>query len=213
MAKAEVLRSGTLLFQRIISALGTVALAVHRIAVNVESLSFMPGWGLSVAISTLVGQSLGAGRPDPASASIRRGLLIGGALMGAVDACFGLFGRAIASAFGSTPEVLDLARMAVQITAPEQPVLAAQFVLVVGLHGAGDIRLVGGRDAVLRVGGPPAGDYPGLGVSGSLVGQRCDVLPPLVIDDVAQGSAGDQHSASPPHGQDSTQIIGAFSAV
>ncbi len=140
MVEAVVLRSGTLLFQRIISALGTVALAAHRIAVNVESLSFMPGWGLSVAISTLVGQSLGAKRPDLAEASIRRGLLIGGALMGAVGVCFLLFGRTIAGAFGSTPEVLELAGMAVQIAALEQPVLAAQFVLAASLRGAGDTR-------------------------------------------------------------------------
>ncbi len=140
MVEAVVQRSGSLLFQRIISSLGTVALAAHRVAVNVESISFMPGFGLSAAISTLVGQSLGAKRPDLAEASVRRGLLISTVLMGAVGVCFGLFGRSIASIFGSTPEVLDLAGMAVQIAALEQPVLAAQFVLAGSLRGAGDTR-------------------------------------------------------------------------
>ena len=140
MTEAVVLRSGSLLFQRIIAELGTVALAAHRIAVNVESLSFMPGWGLSVAISTLVGQSLGAGRPELAEASVRRGLVISGLLMGGVGVLFGLFGRPIATIFGSTPEVLNMAGMAVQLAALEQPTLAAQFVLAGSLRGAGDTR-------------------------------------------------------------------------
>lgn len=140
MAEAVVQRSGSLLFQRIISALGTVTLAAHRIAVNVESLSFMPGWGLSVAVSTLVGQSLGAQKPDLAEASVRRGLLISGLMMSSVGAAFFFFGRPVASIFGSTPEVLELAGMAVQIAAFEQPTLAAQFVLAGSLRGAGDTR-------------------------------------------------------------------------
>jgi putative MATE family efflux protein len=137
---AVVLRSGSLLFQRIIAALGTVALAAHRIAVNVESLSFMPGWGMSVATSTLVGQSLGARKPELAEASVRRGLALSGALMSGLGVLFVLFGRPIASLFGSTPEVLNLAGVAVQIAALEQPALAAQFVLAGSLKGAGDTR-------------------------------------------------------------------------
>jgi putative MATE family efflux protein len=137
---AVVLRSGSLLFQRIIAALGTVALAAHRIAVNVESLSFMPGWGMSVATSTLVGQSLGARKPELAEASVRRGLALSGALMSGLGVLFLLFGRPIASLFGSTPEVLNLAGVAVQIAALEQPALAAQFVLAGSLKGAGDTR-------------------------------------------------------------------------
>jgi Na+-driven multidrug efflux pump len=60
--------------------------------------------------------------------------------MSGVGVLFFLFGRPIASAFGSTPEVLDLAGVAVQIAALEQPALAAQFVLSGSLRGAGDTR-------------------------------------------------------------------------
>jgi hypothetical protein len=54
-----------------------VALAAHQIAVSVESLSFMPGLGMSVAGTTLVGQSLGAGKPDLAQKSVRRVVAFG----------------------------------------------------------------------------------------------------------------------------------------
>jgi Na+-driven multidrug efflux pump len=60
--------------------------------------------------------------------------------MGGVGILFALFGRQIASLFGSTPEVLDLAGQAVRIAALEQPTLAAQFVLAGSLRGAGDTR-------------------------------------------------------------------------
>jgi putative MATE family efflux protein len=139
-AEAAVLRGGSLLFQRIIAALGTTALAAHQIALNVESLSYMPGWGVSVAISTLVGQSLGAGQLGLAETSTRRGLKLGLALMSGVGLVFALFGRPIASIFGSTPAVLDQAGMAIRIAALEQPALAAQFVLSGSLRGAGDTR-------------------------------------------------------------------------
>ena len=128
------------MFQRIIAELGTVALAAHRIAVNVESLSFMPGLGVSVAISALVGQSLGARRPELAEASVQRGLMLSAVLMSTIGLLFFFLGRPIASVFGATPQVLDLAGMAIQIAALEQPGLAAQFVIAGSLRGAGDTR-------------------------------------------------------------------------
>ena len=52
----------------IVVGLGTVALAAHRVALNVLSLSFMPGIGFSLATTALVGQAVGAGRIDEARA-------------------------------------------------------------------------------------------------------------------------------------------------
>ncbi|MGQ9895836.1 MAG: MATE family efflux transporter, partial [Roseiflexus sp.] len=52
----------------IVVGLGTVALAAHRVALNVLSLSFMPGIGFSLATTALVGQAVGAGRTDEARA-------------------------------------------------------------------------------------------------------------------------------------------------
>ena len=55
-----VSRLGMLAYVRVLSALGTAAFAAHQIALNGESISFMPGWGFAVAATTLVGQGLGA---------------------------------------------------------------------------------------------------------------------------------------------------------
>ncbi len=138
--EALVMRMGFVLFMRTVSALGEVALAAHQIAVNVESLSFMPGHGLSVASTTLVGQSLGADRADLAESSIRAAMRFSLVVMGTLAVAFALFGRSLAAMFGSTPEVLQLAGSAVQIGALEQLPIAVLMVLSGSLRGAGDTK-------------------------------------------------------------------------
>ena len=135
-----IIRAGSMAFTRIVSSLGTVPLAAHEIAVTVESLSFMPGFGFSVASTTMVGQSLGAKRPDLAEKSIRTSLKFALAIMGMVSLLFAFFGRQLVAIFGATPEVLDLAGLAVQLAALEQVSIAVQMVLGGSLRGAGDTR-------------------------------------------------------------------------
>ncbi len=138
--ESVIMRLGFILFMRIVSALGEVALAAHQIAVNVESLSFMPGFGLSVASTTLVGQSLGARKPDLAEESIRATMRLSLAVMGVLGIIFALFGPALAAMFGSTPEVLLQAGSAVRIGALEQLPIAVLMVVSGSLRGAGDMR-------------------------------------------------------------------------
>ncbi len=138
--EALIMRLGFILFMRTVSAVGEVALAAHQIAVNVESLSFMPGFGLSVASTTLVGQSLGANKPELAEESIRTTMRFSLAVMGALGVVFALWGPALASLFGSTPEVLALAGNAVRIGALEQLPIAVLMVIAGSLRGAGDMR-------------------------------------------------------------------------
>ena len=135
-----VTRLGFILFMRIVSALGETSLAAHQIAVNVESLSFMPGFGLSVASTTLVGQSLGADKPELAEESVRVSLRLSLLMMGALGVVFALFGSPIAALFGSTPEVLSLAGSAIRIGALEQLPIAIWMVTAGSLRGAGDTR-------------------------------------------------------------------------
>jgi len=135
-----IMRIGSLVFMRLVSELGTVALAAHQIAVRVESLSFMPGFGLTVASTTLTGQALGAKRVDLAEEGVRRTLRLALGVMGALGVLFALFGRQLVGVFGATPAVLDQAGLAVRISALEQPSLALLMVLAGAVRGAGDTR-------------------------------------------------------------------------
>lgn len=139
-AEMVIYRAGFAIFMRMVSSLGTASLAAHQIAVNVESLSYMPGFGLAVAATTLVGQSLGAGKEDLAEASIRRTMNFALVVMGNMALVFGLFGTQLVKAFGATPEVLALAGLAVRIAALEQLPVAVQMVVSGSLRGAGDTR-------------------------------------------------------------------------
>lgn len=47
---------------RIVAPLGTVSVAANSLAVTAEGLCYMPAYGMSGAATTLVGQSIGAGR-------------------------------------------------------------------------------------------------------------------------------------------------------
>src|SRR5690606_23995716 len=58
------MRIGFLAYAAIIARLGTTEYATHLICMNILSLSFAFGDGLSIAASALVGQNLGAKRPD-----------------------------------------------------------------------------------------------------------------------------------------------------
>jgi putative MATE family efflux protein len=138
--EAAIRQTGSLLFMRIVASLGDVAVAAHQIAVNIESLSFMPGTGMSVAGTTLVGQSLGAGKSDLAEKSATRVVAFAVAIMGMVGVVFALFGPAIASLFGSTPEVVAAAGAAIRIGALEQVPLALMMALSGCLRGAGDMK-------------------------------------------------------------------------
>ena len=48
----------------IVAPLGTIAIAANAFAITAESFCYMPGYGIADAATTLVGQSLGAGRKD-----------------------------------------------------------------------------------------------------------------------------------------------------
>lgn len=54
-----VFQGALMVFLGMITQLGTAAYAAHNVAIRIESLSFLPGWGYGIAASALVGQALG----------------------------------------------------------------------------------------------------------------------------------------------------------
>jgi putative MATE family efflux protein len=135
---ASLTQMGYLFFIKIVAMLGTVSLAAHQIAIRIESLSFMPGFALGVATTTIVGQSLGANKPDLARLSMRKNCQIALALMGFFAFIFLVFAKPMASVFHPEQDVLALSAYCVMIAAIEQPALAIYIVYAGGLRGAGD---------------------------------------------------------------------------
>jgi putative MATE family efflux protein len=135
---ASLTQAGYLFFIKIVAMLGTVSLAAHQIAIRIEALSFMPGFALAVATTTIVGQSLGANKPDLAMLSMKKNCQIALAMMGFFAFIFLVFAEPMAKVFHPEQDVLSLSVYCVMIAAIEQPALAIYMVYAGGLRGAGD---------------------------------------------------------------------------
>jgi MATE family multidrug resistance protein len=139
-AEQLLFRFGHMAFARILAELGTVAFAANQVAMNILSLSFMPGFGFAVAATTLVGQGLGAEDPDGAQ---RRGYTaygLGAGLMASAGLVIVLFSSQLMTVFTNDPQVVAQGTMPLRVVGLAQPLLAASMIFAGGLRGAGDTR-------------------------------------------------------------------------
>jgi putative MATE family efflux protein len=135
------LRGGQIVLTLVISGLGTAVFAAHTIVFNILSFSFMPGMAFSLAASTLVGQGLGADRPDLAEKfgweTSRLSRIFGGVM----GVAFFVLAPYIMRLYTSDPEVINGGVAALRIIGLVQTFQASQFVLAGALRGAGDTRI------------------------------------------------------------------------
>jgi putative MATE family efflux protein len=176
-----MLRVGQLIYTMIISSLGTVPYAAHQVALNAESLSFMPGAGFGVAATTLVGQNLGAGRPGDAEKAGRITRSLGMLVMSSMGLIFFLFPAPIVRIFSHDPEVLAQAVVCLRLVALAQPSLAVWMILAGGLRGAGDTRAIMKMVMVSFMGVRLGLAYVlslrlGLGLTGAWIGMVADLF-------------------------------------
>jgi putative MATE family efflux protein len=169
-----------LIYTRIIATLGTTALAAHQVALRIEGLTFQPGFAFGVAATTLVGQGLGANRPDlaqKAAVSAGRIAFVG---MTAMGVALMIFSEPITRLFINDNEVVDIGRKLLLIFGLALPALSVSLSLGGALRGAGDTRAVLGIMSVgvwgVRLG--PAyllAIVAGLGVPGAWLAAMTDI--------------------------------------
>jgi MATE family multidrug resistance protein len=80
--------AGFTAFMMIIGWIGQRELAATNIAFNLNTLAFIPVIGVGIAVSTLVGQRIGEGKPDIAEKSARKGFVVAGGIMLAFGALY-----------------------------------------------------------------------------------------------------------------------------
>jgi putative MATE family efflux protein len=123
---------------RIIATFGSDALAGYTVGIRVVIFALLPSFGMSNAAATLVGQALGAGKPERAERAVWKAGLYNLAFLGTVGLLFVAFAPAIVGAFTRDPEVAAHAVSCLRIVASGFPFYAYGMVLTQSFNGAGD---------------------------------------------------------------------------
>lgn len=123
---------------RLLATYGSSAVAGYTVAIRLVIFGLLPSWGLSNAAATMVGQALGAGKPDRADRSVWVASRYNLVFLGTLGALFVAFAPAIVSLFGEDPEVTHIASGALRIIALGFPLYAFGMVITQSFNGAGD---------------------------------------------------------------------------
>lgn len=139
MAAQSILMSGAQIVSIIIVApLGKVAIAANTFAITAESLCYMPGYGIGEAATTLVGQSVGAGRYDVCKSFAYMTVFLGMAVMSVMAVLMYIFAPEMIGILTPVEEIRVLGIQSLRIEAFAEPFFAAAIVTYSVCVGAGD---------------------------------------------------------------------------
>lgn len=122
----------------IVAPLGVVAIAANSFAITVESLCYMPGFGISEAATTLVGQCLGAGQRQLTKSFAHLSVKMGMFTMTVMGALMWIFSTELMQIMSPVQEIIDLGAQVLRIEAWAEPMFAAAIVCNGIFVGAGD---------------------------------------------------------------------------
>ncbi len=135
-----LMRGGYIASTMIVAPLGTISIAANSFAITAESFCYMPGYGIADAATTLVGQSVGAGRRKLAHrfAWITTFLAMG--IMGVLAVLMYLFAPQMMGLLTPDGEVISLGARALRLEAFAEIGYAASIVAYGAFVGAGDTK-------------------------------------------------------------------------
>jgi putative MATE family efflux protein len=123
---------------RIIALFGSVAVAGYTVAIRIVIFFILPSWGLTNAAATLVGQNLGAHRPDRAEQAVWRTGFYNMLFLGAIGIFFIVFAKPAVGLFVHDPAVAAIAATALRIFSCGNIGYAYAMVMLQAFNGAGD---------------------------------------------------------------------------
>ena len=132
------LSSAQVLLVRIVSGLGTTAIAANSLGVSAESLCYMAGYGVQDASLAMVGQAVGAHRRDMAKRIAWLCTGMGMAIMALTGVGLYVFAPALMGIFTADAAVIALGAQVLRIEAFAEPMFGASIVASGAMQGAGD---------------------------------------------------------------------------
>ncbi len=127
-----------IVIMRIVALYGTAPIAAYTIALRLIEFAFLPAWGLGNASATLVGQTLGAGRPDRAEKSVWRASRYNAIFMSILGLISVVLAPLIVGLFSSEPEVIRYGTSCIRILGIGYPMYAVGMIIIQAMNGAGD---------------------------------------------------------------------------
>ena len=122
----------------IVAPLGTISIAAHSLAITVESLCYMPGYGIAEAATTLVGQGIGAGQRILTRSFAYLSVGLGITVMTVMGVLMWIFAPELMGIMSPVEEVISLGTEVLRIEAWAEPMFAAAIVANGVFIGAGD---------------------------------------------------------------------------
>jgi putative MATE family efflux protein len=125
---------------RILAGVGSEAVAGSTIALRILLFSMMPAWGLSNAASTLVGQNLGAGKPDRAESAVWKIGFYNMLFLVGVSVVYFFYNRPLIAIFTQDPVVIEVGGTWLRIISYSYFIYGWWMVTVQAFNGSGDTR-------------------------------------------------------------------------
>ena len=141
MLERICMSSSGIFVTRSVATLGTVNIAANSLCLTAESLSFMPAFSFQTAITTLVGQSLGAGKPALAEKFTRKTMQMGLVVMAFTGVGLYVFSNQLIGIFTPDQDVIAIAARCLRVVAFLQPLQVACWIFQGVLRGSGDTKV------------------------------------------------------------------------
>ncbi|KJD34275.1 multidrug transporter MatE [Tamlana nanhaiensis] len=132
--------SSWVFLMRIMSEFGSEVLAGYTIAIRVMMFTLMPAWGMSNAAATLVGQNLGANKPERAEQSVWKTSKYCAGFMGLVSIVYLIFAPQIIVLFNDTQTVVKYGSLCLRVLASGYIFYGYGMVIINAFNGAGDTK-------------------------------------------------------------------------